>query len=111
MDRERMGRSHSVGHGRGGMDRFTLRLSEHVRREIVQMGSFRWSVSMAVFRGGRELEEGVQGILDGAIGPMGHGDPGEGVDMAAWGSQGIDEGGGRGIAKRRNYVRLPQHWR
>lgn len=54
MERERMGRSHSVGHARGGVDRFTLRLPEHVRREIVQMGSLRRSASMAVFRGGGE---------------------------------------------------------
>lgn len=54
----RMVRSHSTGHVSGGGDRFTLRVPEHVRREIVGEGRLRRSASVAVVggrsRGGEE---------------------------------------------------------
>lgn len=62
IDLDRMGRSHSMGHVRGRGDRYTLRLPEHVRREMVAAGSLRRSASVAVFgsrRRGRSLRVGA----------------------------------------------------
>lgn len=64
IDLTRIGRSHSTGHVTGGGDRFTLRLPEHVRREIVEAGKLRRSASVAaVFSGGGEgsLRRGYRG--------------------------------------------------
>lgn len=64
----RLPRSHSTGHSivRQGdcLDRYTLRLPEHVRKEIISAGALQRSRSVAVGSGGEgSLRRGLRGIV------------------------------------------------
>ncbi|KAG8049929.1 hypothetical protein GUJ93_ZPchr0009g1152 [Zizania palustris] len=72
----RFPRSHSTGHslssaasaGAAGTERFTLRLPDHVLREVIAAGQLQRTTSLVVFRAGRHgsTRRGLRGTAEGS---------------------------------------------